>query len=365
MLTASLYKQLPVLTTTATSTYSFIRLSSTLAAPPHSTTTTSPSSPAFHQPNHPQQFANPNTSVFDVSTRIYTQEGIDNNNDTKFLTKAPYPHPVFPQDECENVTVTHRETKTLGDKISFRSIQFMRQCFDLVTGYAVPKTNNPEEFKGTRWEMTEGKWLTRCIFLESVAGVPGSVAGFLRHLHSLRMLRRDKAWIETLLDEAYNERMHLLTFIKIGKPSWFTRSIIYVGQGVFTNVFFLLYLLNPRYCHRFVGYLEEEAVRTYSHLLDELAVPGKLPAFETMKIPEVAVQYWPELTPKSSFKDLILRIRADEAKHREVNHTFANLEQKTDRNPFALKIEGLNKPQPNHGINVMRPTGWEIGRAHV
>lgn len=33
--------------------------------------------------------------------------------------------------------------------------------------------------------------------------------------------------------------------------------------------------------------------------------------------------------------------------------------KKTDRNPFALKIEGLNKPQPNHGINVMRPTGWE------
>ena len=138
---------------------------------------------------------------------------------------------------------------------------------------------------------------------------------------------RDKAWIETLLDEAYNEKNAFITFIKIGKPSWFTRSIIYVGQGVFTNVFFLLYLLNPRYCHRFVGYLEEEAVRTYSHLLDELAVPGKLPAFETMKIPEVAVQYWPELTPKSSFKDLILRIRADEAKHREVNHTFANLEQ--------------------------------------
>ena len=54
----------------------------------------------------------------------------------------------------------------------------------------------------------------------------------------------------------------------------------------------------------------------------------EITSFETMKIPEVAVQYWPELTPKSSFKDLILRIRADEAKHREVNHTFANLEQK-------------------------------------
>ena len=50
--------------------------------------------------------------------------------------------------------------------------------------------------------------------LESVAGVPGSVAGFLRHLHSLRMLRRDKAWIETLLDEAYNEKNALVDIYK-------------------------------------------------------------------------------------------------------------------------------------------------------
>jgi hypothetical protein len=42
--------------------------------------------------------------------------------------------------------------------------------------------------------MTEKKWLTRFIFLESVAGVPGMVGGMLRHLRSLRGLKRDNGW---------------------------------------------------------------------------------------------------------------------------------------------------------------------------
>ena len=373
MIGLSTYRNLPTLLTTTTvisttlRSKQLLRFTTTTSTKSGSSTSTAATTVGNSNPKSPideDNLEKPGTiptkhKPFNIQTEVYNKAGIEANDDDKFLTKPTYRHEDFTEAGVYRVHVTHRPPRTIGDKISCYGTLFFRKCFDLVTGYAVPDPDKPDQYKGTRWEMTAGKWMTRCIFLESIAGVPGSVAGFVRHLHSLRMLTRDKAWIETLHDEAYNERMHLLTFIKIGKPSWFTRSIIYVGQGVFTNVFFLLYLLNPRYCHRFVGYLEEEAVRTYSHLLDELAVPGKLPAFETMKIPEVAVQYWPELTPKSSFKDLILRIRADEAKHREVNHTFANLEQKTDRNPFALKIEGLNKPQPNHGINVMRPTGWE------
>jgi threonyl-tRNA synthetase len=34
--------------------------------------------------------------------------------------------------------------------------------------------------------MTEKEWLRRIIFLESVAGVPGMVAGMSRHMKSLR-----------------------------------------------------------------------------------------------------------------------------------------------------------------------------------
>ena len=66
-----------------------------------------------------------------------------------------------------------------------------------------------------KFGMTEKKYLTRNVFLESVAGVPGMVAGMLRHLHSMRRMKRDNGWIETLLEESYNERMHLLIFLKM------------------------------------------------------------------------------------------------------------------------------------------------------
>ncbi|EGW32384.1 inducible alternative oxidase 2 [Spathaspora passalidarum NRRL Y-27907] len=333
--TATLNKRLPIFTT------SVCRYASTLAQ------------------QHPPPANDPKTSIFDISTKVYKETDIEKHNDTKFITHPIFPHPSFPQEECEKVMFEHREPKTLGDKISYHGMRFCRSAFDKVTGYKKLSGTDIREHDGTRYEMTEGKWLTRVIFLESIAGVPGFVASFIRHLHSLRLLKRDKAWIETLLDEAYNERMHLLTFIKLGKPSWFTRSIIYAGQGVFANIFFLCYLANPRFCHRFVGYLEEEAVSTYTHLVHELETPGKLTGFNDMKIPEIAVQYWPELTENSSFKDLILRIRADEAKHREVNHTLANLNQKSDRNPFAMQIEDYDKPQPNYGLKVTKGTGWE------
>ncbi|KAI5954665.1 AOX [Candida jiufengensis] len=270
-------------------------------------------------------------SIFDIKTIVFDNAAIEQRDDDKFLTKPSYPHIDYTEAGVYRVKVTHRQPRTIGDEISFHGTMFFRKCFDFVTGYkAVQPGEDPNKYVGTRYEMTENKWLTRVIFLESIAGVPGSVAGFLRTLRSLRLLKRDKAWIQSLLDEAYNERMHLLTFLKIGKPSLFTRTII-----------------------------EEEAVRTYSHLLDELEDPNKLKGFQNMLIPTIAVDYWPSLSEESSFKDLILRIRADESKHREINHTLANLEYQRDRNPFPLQIKGWDKPQPNYGLDVVRPTGWE------
>lgn len=299
-----------------------------------------------------------NYSVFNISTKVIKESDELKHNDKLFITHPAFPHPPFSTEDCEKIGFEHRPPRSFGDKVAYHWMTFFRRSFDFVTGYK--KVSSPEEAKalvGTRYEMTEEKWLTRIIFLESIAGVPGSVAGFIRHLHSIRLLKRDKAWIETLLDEAYNERMHLLTFIKLGNPSWFTRSVIYMGQGVFCNLFFLFYLANPTYCHRFVGYLEEEAVSTYTHLVHELDNKN-LAKFDTMKVPTIAVQYWPELTDKSTFKDLVLRVRADEAKHREVNHTLANLDTH-DRNPFALHVEGAEKPQPENGLKVHKGTGWE------
>jgi len=62
--------------------------------------------------------------------------------------------------------------------------------------------------------MTENLYLRRCVFLETVAGVPGMVAGMVRHLRSLGTLREDGGWIHHLLEEAENERMHLFIFLE-------------------------------------------------------------------------------------------------------------------------------------------------------
>ncbi|KAM5474317.1 inducible alternative oxidase 2 [Microsporum audouinii] len=206
--------------------------------------------------------------------------------------------------------------------------------------------------------MNERKWLIRFVFLETVAGVPGMVGGMLRHLHSLRKMKRDNGWIETLLEEAYNERMHLLTFLKLAEPGWFMRLMVLGAQGVFFNGFFLSYLISPRTCHRFVGYLEEEAVLTYTHAIKDLEA-GKLPAWSDLPAPDIAIKYWNMPEGHQKMLDLLYYVRADEAKHREVNHTLANLNQKIDPNPYAAKYESPEKPHPTKSAEIVKPTGWD------
>lgn len=164
--------------------------------------------------------------------------------------------------------------------------------------------------------------------------------------------------IETLLEEAYNERMHLLTFLKLAEPNWFMRLMVLGAQGIFFNGFFISYLISPRICHRFVGYLEEEAVLTYTRAIADLE-RGALPEWENLEAPEIAVKYWKMPEGQRSMRDLLLYVRADEAKHREVNHTLGNLRQGTDPNPFAVKWRDERKVYPRKDIATLKTEGWE------
>lgn len=159
----------------------------------------------------------------------------------------------------------------------------------------------------------------RAVVLETVAAVPGMVGGLLQHLRCLRRIEDDKGWIRTLLDEAENERMHLMTFIEIAQPSRLERWLILLTQGIFYNAFFLLYLISPRTAHRVVGYFEEEAVVSYSQYLAEVDA-GR---HENVPAPKDAIAYW-KLAPDAKLRDVIIAVRADEAGHRDVNHAFAN-----------------------------------------
>ena len=159
----------------------------------------------------------------------------------------------------------------------------------------------------------------RAIVLETVAAVPGMVAGTLQHLRALRHMESDQGWIRTLLDEAENERMHLMTFIHVARPTRFERLLIVVAQAIFYNLFFLAYLVSARTAHRFVGYLEEEAVYSYTEYLAGVDAG----TYRNVAAPRIAIDYW-KLAPNARLRDVIIAVRADEAHHRDVNHGFAN-----------------------------------------
>jgi ubiquinol oxidase len=159
----------------------------------------------------------------------------------------------------------------------------------------------------------------RAVVLETVAAVPGMVGATLTHLRCLRRMSDDGGWIRTLLDEAENERIHLMTFIKIAQPNLMERALIVLAQGAFYNAFFLLYLVSPKTAHRVVGYFEEEAVISYTHYLAEIDAGRQ----DNVPAPELARRYW-NLGPKATLRDVVIAVRADEAGHRDVNHGFAD-----------------------------------------
>ena len=159
----------------------------------------------------------------------------------------------------------------------------------------------------------------RAVVLETVAAVPGMVGGLLQHLKAIRHIRDDQGWIRELIDEAENERMHLMTFIKIAEPSKFERWLILIGQAVFYNFYFFLYLFAPRTAHRVVGYLEEEAVISYTSYLEAIDAGD----IENVPAPDLAKDYW-NLPNDARLRDVVIVIRADEAGHRDKNHAFAD-----------------------------------------
>ncbi len=192
----------------------------------------------------------------------------------------------------------HHAPASFGDRVALRTVKFMQVFADA--------------FFSKRYGH-------HAVVLDTVAAVPGMVGGLLQHLKALRHIRDDQGWIRELLDEAENERMHLMTFIEIAQPSRFERAIIMLGQAIFYNAYFWLYLFTPRIAHRIVGYLEEEAVVSYSQYLAEIDA-GRV---DNVPAPAIARAYW-KLAPDARLREVVIAVRADEAGHRDRNHQMAD-----------------------------------------
>ncbi|MBD1558079.1 oxidase [Vibrio sp. S9_S30] len=194
--------------------------------------------------------------------------------------------------------LTHRSASKFSERVAYRITQFLKFTLNIFYGK---------------------KYAKRAVILETIAAVPGMVAGMFNHMKALRRMKDDEGWIRELLDEAENERMHLMIFLDIAKPSWVERALVLLGQGVFIVVYGLIYLLSSKIAHRVVGYFEEEACKSYTEYL------GKIDGGEVENVPapKIAISYY-QLPSDAMLRDVILQIRNDEAKHRDRNHSFAD-----------------------------------------
>merc|ERR1712137_980407 len=191
------------------------------------------------------------------------------------------PHPIWTKEECDNVEITHLKPKGIAPRLAYSLVWTLRRAFDLGTGYSLGLKN-------------ERTFVLRVIILETVAGIPGMVGAFIRDM------------------------------------GFITRSVVCVAQGLVLPFYFLSYLISHKFCHSFVGYLEEEAVKTYTQFLDPMDA-GHLPGLH-MDAPICAKNYY-HLPDGATFRDVITNIRADEAHHRQLNHCLAHMTA-TEINPF-------------------------------
>lgn len=204
------------------------------------------------------------------------------------------------REELKNIDVgvgRHLKEKDISDIIAWRAVKGLRIIADIIF------------YK---------RYVHRAIVLETVAAIPGMVGGLVRHLNSLRRMKDDTN-IRVLLAEAENERMHLMTWMEVAKPLVLERLIVMGLQGVFFNAYLLLYIISSKTAHRFVGYLEEEAIISYTEMVEDIK-KGVIPNVEA---PEIAKKYW-KLGENARLLDVTLAIRADEAAHRDTNHGLAD-----------------------------------------
>lgn len=193
----------------------------------------------------------------------------------------------------------HHAPTTLLDKMAYWTVKALRLPTDI---------------------FFQRRYGCRAMMLETVAAVPGMVGGMLLHCKSLRKFEHSGGWIKALLEEAENERMHLMTFMEVVNPRWYERALVFAVQGVFFNAYFLTYILSPKLAHRIVGYLEEEAIHSYTEFLKEID-NGNI---KNVPAPAIAIDYW-RLPSDSTLRDVVMVVRADEAHHRDVNHFASDI----------------------------------------
>ncbi|KAL3661573.1 hypothetical protein V7S43_013333 [Phytophthora oleae] len=246
--------------------------------------------------------------------RLLTSWGVTNTNGP--MSKKPELHPVYSLEAIEDTPLTNHKSNKIHKNVALLDTKTSSFGFDLLFDY-----------RGLGVSMTARDWLNRCLYIETLAGFSEMVVGMAHHLRSWRSLKRGDIWLE----EAENERIHMQIFTSMKQAGLLFQGTMLAAQSIFFPAFFLAYMVSPKTCHRFVGFVEEEAVKTYTYLLEDME-HGHLDEWCTMIAPLIGRSYY-DLPDDAKVYDMIKCIRADKMNHNNVSRTHSSLDQMRGANP--------------------------------
>jgi len=140
-----------------------------------------------------------------------------------------------------------------------------------------------------------------------------------------------------------------------------TRFVVQAGQVALTPFLAGLYVVRPQLLHRFVGYLEETAVHTYTNIVQQTLTPGtKLhEAWKDTPAPVEAIDYW-KMPRDAMWVDALKRMLADESHHRDVNHAMASM---TEEQMFGQDSPFVHEHIADYEAGVKRHTEAVLKKA--
>ncbi|KAL0483918.1 ubiquinol oxidase AOX1C, mitochondrial [Acrasis kona] len=202
-------------------------------------------------------------------------------------------------EQLENIdTNYHFEPQVLSDYIAFSIVYIVR----FLTRY-----------------IFSGRFVHHGVFLEACASIPGLVGGVLHYIFGASSPEEEKR-IAALLEESENERTHLMLWAEVIKPSILETILIFFATVVYFVLYCASYLVSRNFCHRVVGYMEEEAVWYYTDFLQ--AIDRGVPEVLDIQVPKLAINYY-KLNADATLRQVVLCVRGDEAHHRNSNHTLS------------------------------------------
>lgn len=93
------------------------------------------------------------------------------------------PHLSYSKKDSEKLKVFHIKPEKMADRAALMTVKWVSFLVNTLSRYNM----------GT---MTEKKWLTRTLILETLSGVPAVVGGLARHMRILRLFKKDNGWIQ-------------------------------------------------------------------------------------------------------------------------------------------------------------------------